>query len=388
MRELASMSLPGLRKQFTHHPSLITQTMGYKTRLGILRISSFILLTLGAVSMLAPLAWMVSTSLKQPGEVFQVPPKWVPTEQVMIHQGGRYLKASWLDMHGKRTQVVRLLERGRYTIVRVNDKSSQDNGREFKVRRRLLTPVERTKIVWGNYGRAWRAFPVDEAFFGLLNGADGFLVWYINSLIVALSITLGQLVTSSMAAYAFARLKFPGRDKLFLGYLATMMVPGVVTMIPVFILLKYLDAWTGVPWRDTYKALILPGVFSAYGTFMLRQFFMTIPTDLEDAARIDGCTKMGVYRNVILPLSKPALATLATLIFIGSWNDFMWPLIVTDSTGMKTLPVGLASFQGQYNTDWTMLMAASLIVLAPMVLVFLFNQRYFVRGIVMSGLKA
>ena len=143
-----------------------------------------------------------------------------------------------------------------------------------------------------------------------------------------------------------------------------------------------------MPWRDTYKALILPGMFSAYGTFMLRQFFLTIPKDLEDAARIDGCTKLGVYRNVILPLSKPALATLATIIFMGSWNDFMWPLIVTDSTGMKTLPVGLASFQGQYNTDWTMLMAASLIVLAPMVIVFLFNQRYFVRGIVLSGLKA
>lgn len=362
--------------------------MGYKIRLRILRILAVLVLSLGAITMLAPLVWMISTSLKQPGEVFQVPPKWVPTEQVMVRWNGRLLKASWLDIHGKRTEVVRLLERGRYTVVRVDDKSCPDNGKTMTVRRKLLSPVEKVSIVWGNYGRAWRAFPVDEAFFGLLNGADGFLVWYLNSLIVALSITFGQLLTSSLAAYAFARLKFPMRDKLFFGYLATMMVPGVVTMIPVFILLKYLDAWTGVPWRDTYKALILPGMFSAYGTFMLRQFFMTIPTDLEDAAKIDGCTKLGVYRNVILPLSKPALATLATLIFIGSWNDFMWPLIVTDSTGMKTLPVGLASFQGQYNTDWTMLMAASLIVLAPMLIVFLFNQRYFVRGIVMSGLKA
>ena len=362
--------------------------MGNKAKTRILRILAYIILLSGGATMLAPLAWMISTSLKQPGEVFQVPPKWIPTEQVMVKTGGRYLKAASLDIGGRKTEVLRVLERQRYSVVRVNDRTSPDFGKTLTVRRKLLTPVERVSIVWANYSRAWKAFPVDEGLFGLLRDTDGFLVWYINSLIVALSITFGQLLTCSLAAYAFARLKFPGRDKLFLGYLATMMVPGVVTMIPVFVLLKYLDAWTGVPWRDTYKALILPGMFSAYGTFMLRQFFMTIPTDLEDAAKIDGCGKLGVYRNVILPLSKPALATLATLVFIGSWNDFMWPLIVTDSTGMKTLPVGLASFQGQYNTDWTMLMAASLIVLAPMVIVFLFNQRYFVRGIVLSGLKA
>ena len=371
--------------------------MSIKAKDKIVRSLSYLILTVIGVTMLAPLAWMVSTSLKEPGEVFQVPPKWIPTEQVFARKGDRYLKVAWLPMNGaagasvpngrdKRVRVERLLERGHYTIVRVADGSSK--GKIMTVRRKLLVPAERVSIHWDNYSHAWKAFPVDEAFFGLLNNVDGFLVWYLNSLIVAGMITFGQLLTSSLAAYAFARLKFPLKDKLFLGYLGTMMVPGVVTMIPVFILLKYLDAWTGIPWRNTYKALILPGMFSAYGTFMLRQFFMTIPTELEDAAKIDGCGKLGVYRNVILPLSKPALATLATIVFMGSWNDFMWPLIVTDSTGMKTLPVGLAFFQGQYNTDWAMLMAASLIVMLPVLLVFIFNQRFFVRGIVLSGLKA
>jgi len=159
------------------------------------------------------------------------------------------------------------------------------------------------------------------------------------------------------------------------------MIPGQVTMIPVFILIKKLG------WIDTYQALILPEMYTAYGTFMLRQFFLTIPKDLEEAATIDGCGKFRIFFQIILPLSKPALATLATFIFLGAWNSFMWPLIVTNSMEMKTLPIGLASFQGLYSTDWTLLMAASMIVLAPVLLVYIFNQRFFVKGIVMSGMK-
>jgi multiple sugar transport system permease protein len=158
------------------------------------------------------------------------------------------------------------------------------------------------------------------------------------------------------------------------------MIPATVTMVPNFILLRSLHL------IDTYWALVLPPLFSAYGTFMLRQFFMTIPTELEDAAYIDGCNKLGVYRHVMLPLSKPALATLATFVFMGSWNNFMWPLIVTNSAEKKTLPIGLASFQGLYNTEWTLLMAASVVFILPVIAVFIFNQRYFVEGIQLSGL--
>ncbi|MFH1368017.1 MAG: carbohydrate ABC transporter permease [Elusimicrobiota bacterium] len=222
-------------------------------------------------------------------------------------------------------------------------------------------------IVFTNYIEAWNAIPFGR--------------FYLNSLYIALAVTLGQLVTSSMAAYAFSRLKFPGRDKIFFAYLATMMIPGMVTTIPVFILMKKLD------WLNTYKALIIPGIFTAYGTFMLRQFFMTLPSELEDAAKIDGCSLWRIYWQIILPLSKPALATLATFTFLGNWQSFVWPLIITSTEEMKTLPVGLSYFQDMYSTNWTLLMAGSIIVLVPALFVFIFNQRFFTKGIALSGLK-
>lgn len=222
-------------------------------------------------------------------------------------------------------------------------------------------------IVFSNYVEAWNAIPFGR--------------FYLNSIYIALAVTLGQLITSSMAAYAFSRLKFPGRDKIFFAYLATMMIPAMVTTIPVFILMKQLN------WLNTYKALIIPSIFTAYGTFMLRQFFMTLPSELEDAAKIDGCSLWRIYWQIILPLTKPALATLATFTFLGNWQSFVWPLIVTSTEEMKTLPVGLSYFQDMYSTNWTLLMAGSVIVLVPALLVFIFNQRYFVKGIALSGLK-
>jgi len=222
-------------------------------------------------------------------------------------------------------------------------------------------------VVWRNYYDAWKAVP--------------FHMFFLNSVIVAVAVTFGQVLTSSLAAYAFARLRFPGRDKLFLAYLGTLMVPGQVTMIPIFILLRKMG------WINTYKALILPGMFSAYGTFLLRQFFLTIPKALEDSAIIDGCSRFGIYWRIILPLSKPALATLTTFTFIGSWNQFLWPLIVTNSMRMKTLPIGLAAFQNLYGTEWNLMMAAAVIALLPVLIVYVFNQRFFTKGIVLTGLK-
>ncbi|MBQ7257061.1 MAG: carbohydrate ABC transporter permease [Abditibacteriota bacterium] len=222
-------------------------------------------------------------------------------------------------------------------------------------------------IKWSNYKDAVEAVP--------------FFRYFMNSVIISVTVTFGQVLTSAMAAYAFSRLNFPGRDTLFFGYLATMIIPGSVTMIPTFILFRSLHL------VDTYTALILPGMFSAYGTFMLRQFFMSLPRELEDAAKIDGCTLPMVFWNVILPLSKPGLATLATFTFLGSWNNFMWPLVVTSSELKKVLPLGLMSFQGQYSTQTNLLMAGSLIALIPIILVFLFNQRYFIKGIQMGAVK-
>lgn len=222
-------------------------------------------------------------------------------------------------------------------------------------------------MIFENYKIAWHSLPFGR--------------FFLNSIFIAICVTFGQVVTSSLAAYAFARLEFPGRDKIFFAYLATLMIPMHVTMIPMFVIIRKLG------WIDSYKALIFPAMFTAYGTFMLRQFFMTIPKELEEAATIDGCSRLGIYWNVILPLSLPALATLSTFTFLDTWNSFIWPLIVTVSNEMKTLPVGLATLQGQYLTDWTVLMAGSVIVIIPVLVVFIFNQRFFVKGIVMTGLK-
>ena len=218
-----------------------------------------------------------------------------------------------------------------------------------------------------SFRKAWQSMPFGR--------------FYLNSLFVSLAITLGQVLTSVLAAYAFARLRWGGRDKFFLAYLGTMMIPAAVTIVPTFVLMKMLG------WFDTYRALILPLLFSAYGTFMLRQFFLSLPRDLEDAARIDGCGKLRVLLHVILPLSKPALATLATFTFLASWSSFQWPLFATQSMHMKVLPIGLSAFQDKFSVEYNLLMAASLMVMVPTLLVFLFNQRFFTKGIQLSGIK-
>jgi multiple sugar transport system permease protein len=184
-----------------------------------------------------------------------------------------------------------------------------------------------------------------------------------------------------MAAFAFARLSFPGRDKIFMAYLSTMMIPGTVTMIPVFITMRQLDI------LDTYIALILPGMFSAYGTFMLRQFFLGISSELEEAAIMDGCNLFGIYWHIILPLSKPALATLSIFTFINTWRSFTWPLIVTFSNDKFTLPVGIASFAGQFEINWPLLMAANLMMIIPTMIIFIFGQKYFIGGIQLGAVK-
>lgn len=256
---------------------------------------------------------------------------------------------------------------------------------------------------WKNYGQV---YDTTQAMGG------GFARWYLNSILVAVVVTLGQVTTSACAAYAFARLRFPGRDKLFLGYLATMMIPGAVTMIPNFILMRKIAEWLtavapSVNWDasrvvylfgrtyeagrlvglDSYFALAVPAMFSAYGTFMLRQYFLSIPRDLEEAATIDGCGLLRIFTTVILPLSKPALATLTIFTFMGNWQSFYWPLIVLTQDSMKTLPLGLLSFMGLYSTQWSLLMAGSMMMILPVIIVFLVGQKWFISGIQLGALK-
>ncbi len=205
--------------------------------------------------------------------------------------------------------------------------------------------------------------------------------FFVNTIIITSFSVPGQLLFCSMAAYAFARLRFRWRDRLFALYLATMMVPAIVTLIPAFLLI------VAFGWMNTYAALITPGLSSVWGIFLLRQFFLTIPQELEEAARLDGAGEFAIYAHVILPLSTPALATLAIFAFMNSWKDFLWPLIVTNQTEMRPVELGIAAFSTIYALDWTHQMAAAVIVMLPIVLVFFLAQRYFVRGITLTGMK-
>jgi len=202
-----------------------------------------------------------------------------------------------------------------------------------------------------------------------------------NSLLVTLACVAGQLVTSALAAYAFARMHWRGRDTIFLLYLATLMVPQQVTITPLFILMQRLG------WVDTYQGLIAPGLISAFGTFLLRQAMLGVPREYEEAAVIDGGTHWTLFRHVALPMVGPALATLAVLATMSSWNSFLWPLFITRDERLMTLPVGLALLHGRYTTEWGTVMAGAVITVLPIMLVYLAAQRAFVRGVALSGLK-
>jgi multiple sugar transport system permease protein len=204
--------------------------------------------------------------------------------------------------------------------------------------------------------------------------------YYLNSIVVATSTTTLQILVASLAAFAFARLRFRGRDSIFLLYLATLMIPFQVTMIPNFILVRFLG------WFNTYQALILPTAFSVFSTFLLRQYFLGLPLDYDEAARMDGASSWRIWGQVILPLSGPVLATLAIFNFQASWNDFLWPLVITQSPEMRTIPIGLASFQGQYSTEWHLLMAGSVVALLPVLILYILGQNWFVRGVTLSGI--
>lgn len=202
-----------------------------------------------------------------------------------------------------------------------------------------------------------------------------------NTAFVSVSVTALSLVTSTLAAYAFARLEFKGREVVFFAYLGTLMVPEQVTMVPIFILMRSLG------WLDSYPALIFPSAFTAFGVFLLRQFFLAIPRELEDAARVDGMNRLRVLLRIIVPLATPALVTLGVFLFISEWSRFLWPLIVVQSPEMQTVQVGLRTFLGEFGTDWTLLMAGATVAELPILVLYVFLQRYIIDGIATSGVK-
>lgn len=257
-------------------------------------------LLLGAIVMVLPFLWMVSTSFKDLGQAFRYPPVWIPKP-----------------------------------------------------------------ITLQNYKEVWHLMP--------------FARYLFNSAYIAGVTTVADMITASLAAFAFARMRWRGRDVVFLLYLGSLMVPGQVTLIPKFILMKYMRL------VDTYTGLILPGCFSAFGTFLLRQYFLLIPRELDEAAMIDGCSWLGIWGRIIVPLSKPALATLAVFAFMGSWNAFQWPLVMVSRPEMRTVTLAIRSFSTEYATYWTQMMAASTIALLPIIILYVACQKYFVKGIATSG---
>jgi ABC-type glycerol-3-phosphate transport system permease component len=269
------------------------------------RVGIYAALLLGAVVVVIPFAWTLSTSLKTPQEVFTFPPRWIPDP-----------------------------------------------------------------IAWSNYPEALSSQPFGR--------------WLLNTLLVVLVSTFGTVASCSMVAFAFARLRWPGRDIAFLILLATMMLPDQVTIIPTFILFRELG------WINTFLPLIVPAFFArnAFYVFLLRQFFMTIPLDLDDAARLDGASNFQVYLYMILPMSKPALAVTALMFAQFKWNEFMGPLIFLNNSELYTVALGLRTFVGQeYGTDWHLMMAANIVFMIPLILIFFFAQKYFIQGVVITGVK-
>jgi multiple sugar transport system permease protein len=263
----------------------------------------YIVLTISALIVVLPFIWMVSTSLKGPGEIFAYPPQWIPQE--------------W----------------------------------RFQ-----------------NYIDAFQAAP--------------FARYFYNSAVVAICVTIGQLVSCSLAAFAFARMEFKGKGLLFSLFLTTTMISTQVTLVPSYLIIQKLH------WIDTYQGLIVPFLANAFGVFMLRQAFMTIPDELEEAAKLDGCSRLRFLIQICLPLIKPALAAQTLFAFMGTWNAYLWPLVITNRQEMRTLQIGLRYFVSQEGgTQWGVYMAAAMIVILPVVAIYFTVQKSFVEGIATTGLK-
>jgi multiple sugar transport system permease protein len=233
----------------------------------------------------------------------------------------------------------------------------------------LAIPMEwiPDELRWSNFVEIWERIPM--------------ATYLANSVLLSTTITFLQVLTGSFAAYGFSKVRFPGRDALFLGYLATIAVPWQAYMVPQYIMMQRLEL------TDTYWSLILLQAFGAFGVFLMRQYYMSIPDELCEAARIDGLSEYGIYRRIVLPLSKPALASLALLTFVNTWNDYMGPFIYLTSNELWTVQLGLRSFVGQYEAEYAMIMTGAVLSVLPILVLFLFGQRYFIQGVATSGLK-
>lgn len=320
-------------------------------------------LVLASGLFILPFVWMLSTSLKPESRIFTNPPQWIPSTDALDAQGRRiviYTGEEMPELVGKEGVELEAYEHGQHLL--------RFDGREIKVWREEFEPKQRLGFHWQNYSKAF----MQMDFFQNLR----------NTLFICFLVVLGTVVSSALVAYSFARIEWPGRDLLFVLVLSTMMLPYQVTLIPLFVLYREIG------WAGTFKPLIIPAFFGVpFYIFLLRQFFMGIPQDLSAAARIDGCNELGIFAQIILPLSKPALATTALFMFLFQWGDFLNPLIFLQDDRQYTLAVALQQFQSMHESAWGPLMAMSTVITLPVIVLFFLTQKTFIQGITMTGLK-
>lgn len=326
-------------------------------RKALKRIAAHVLLMATSVLFIAPFVWMVSTSLKHESKIFPEsgkPPQWIPTTERLDDQGRRMI-----TYEGKSGVELRDVEDKKIVLIDGQEKAVWPSDVEIQ---------QQIGFHWQNYPKA----------FATMN----FWVNLRNTLFICVSVVIGTVISCSLVAYSFSRIEWPGRDALFVVVLATMMLPYEVTLVPLFVLYKWLG-WTG-----SFKPLIIPAFLGTpFYIFLLRQFFMGIPRDLSSAARIDGCSEFGIFMNVIIPLSKPALATTALFMFLFQWADFLNPLIYLQDDRQYTLAIALQQFQSNHESEWGPLMAMSTVITVPIIILFFLTQRTFIQGITMTGLK-
>jgi len=329
------------------------------------------------ITMLLPFFWMLATSFKESQEVLQFPPTWYPSKfREFINDLIR--TELWLPLLAILVlTVVFTLIMIAYTKKKTSEEEDSSALKKWLLPKLpfifftfiAIVIVGKDKLgkLFSNYTQAW----VSESF-----GR-----YFFNSFYIACTTTFLQVLTSALAAYAFSFMNFPGRETIFLLFLGTMMIPAQALLIPDYLILSKLG------WINTYSALIVPWCASVFGIFLLRQFFKSIPRSLYDAAKIDGCSRLGFFFRILLPLSVPPITTLSIFTFIGSWNSFLWALIVTHDKHLRTIQVGLAAFNDAEGTKYTLLMAASTFCILPLIIGFFFAQKQFIEGISRSGMK-
>ncbi len=330
-------------------------------------------LVAGAAVFFMPLYWLITTALK-PGERATIfPPDLIPMQQNTLLYKHKKLPIYSMRTSDGNIKVAKLreIDSGQWVVGNVHHIG--DTSKHNTVSPDELTPLLHPGLMWKNFQDISKFIPPEY---------NGGLVPLWNTVYLTVLSIIGTILSSSLVAFSFARLRWPGRDVLFVIMLATMMIPGAVTMLPVFLIYR----WLG--WIDTLKPLWVAAFFgNGFNIFLLRQFFLTIPNELEDAARIDGCSYLGIYWHVMLPLVKPALAALTVFTFMGTWNNFMGPLIYISSPEKMTISYALQLFQGIRGGEPSLMMAAGTLVMLPVMIVFFFSQRYMIEGVTLTGMK-